>query len=162
MANKRVYWRPPIDARLVFAILAGVVLVVVLAGCGRDAVTVDPGDPGAAREIETYFANQGARFVPGIVVEDVQVTDGSRGRTLSLTFVSDTSGKGGDFDSLYYGSVGEDGWTAELNQTGLDLAWVRMEFVYQDGFSETLVVDIAGRDIAGSTRLRPGPPTTRP
>jgi hypothetical protein len=49
MANKRAYWRPPIGARVLFAILVGVALAVVLAGRGRDAVTAAPGDSEAAR-----------------------------------------------------------------------------------------------------------------
>lgn len=153
-----------VGARLVFAVLAGVVLGVVLAvaGCGGDAVTTASGDSEAARQVETYFANQGARFVPGIVLEDVRVANESHGRTLSVKFVSVDPDQPDSFWPLYWGSISADAcWTAELNQAGLDLAWVRMEFVYQDGWSETLEVDIARHGIAGSTRLRPGPTTTR-
>lgn len=164
------YRRLPIGARLVLAILTGAVLAfvlaialaVALAGCGRDAVTAAPGDSQAAREVETYFANQGARFVPGIVVKDVRVADESRGRTLSVRFVSVDPDQPDSFWPLYWGSISADAcWTAELNQAGLNLAWVCMQFVYQDGWSETLEVDIARHDITGSTRLRPGPATTR-
>jgi len=63
MANNRAYWRSPIGACVVFAILAGLALVFAVAGCGEDAVTAAPGDSEAAREIESYFANQGARSV---------------------------------------------------------------------------------------------------
>jgi hypothetical protein len=95
-------------------------------------------------------------------VEDVQVTDEPRGKTLSLTFVSNGSTQGSDsLLGLYYASISDNSWTAELNKLGLRLAWVQMKFDYHDGSSpETLEVDIAGHGIAGSTRIRSGPPTT--
>ena len=82
-------------------------------------------------------------------------------RTLSVKFVSVDPDQSDSFWPLHWGSISANAcWTTELNQAGVDLAWVRMELVYQDGWSETLEVEIARPDIAGSTRLRPGPPTT--
>jgi hypothetical protein len=97
-------------------------------------------------------------------VKNIQVTGEIGGRRLSLTFVSDGSSRAAaSLSSLYYMSISEDGWVAELNRSGLSLAWVQMEFDYHDGSSpETVDVDVAARSVAGSTRLRPGPLTTRP
>jgi hypothetical protein len=141
------------------SILLVAALIVLLASCGTGTAASGTPDEQAARQVQEYFAGKGARFAKGVTAENIRVTDGAQGRTLSVRFVTD--GSGGDFAflSLYYGSAGEEGWTAELNQAGLNFAWVNMEFDYQDGSPpETLEVDIARQGIAGSTRLRPGPP----
>jgi hypothetical protein len=152
--------RPRFAAALVLAVLvAGTVLALAVAGCGRPAEGV--ADEQAAERVYEYFAGDGARFVTGIDVRDVVVADGPQGRMLSVKFVSTGPDESdGRFTSLYYGSAGSDGWTGDLNRLGLGIVQVSMEFHYADGGSDSLQVDIARQSIAGSTRLRPGPATT--
>ena len=121
------------------------------------------GDQKAAQQVKEYFAGKGARFVTGITVENVQVTNAPEGRTLTVRFVSvEPGGETASFLSLYYGSADmQGGWMAELNQAGLNIAFVDMAFDYKDGTPpETLVANFARQSIMGGTRLRPGPPTT--
>jgi hypothetical protein len=152
------------SARFVFAVLACAIVVFGQAGCRTSSAASTSSDQDAAQRVGEYFAGVGAHWVEGLAVKDIRVTNESRGRTLSLTFLSDGSAQGSDsLLGLYYASISEHGWTAELNKTGLGLLWVRMEFDYHDGSApETLEVDIAGHGVAGSTRIRAGGPTTSP
>lgn len=145
-------------------LLACAAVLLGQAACGGDRTASPTPDEVAVQQVREYFAGAGARYVEGLTVQDVRVIDEPRGRTLFLRFVSSDSGQSYDpFLSLYFMSTSDDGWPADLNRAGLRLAWVRMEFDYQDGSSsETLEVDIAGHGVAGSTRIRPGPPTTGP
>jgi hypothetical protein len=147
---------------LLLALLVAVVsiaLAVALEGCGKPALGSD--DQEATARVLAYFAGEGAGFVTGISVRDVNVKTTSQGRVLSVTFVRPATGEtDGSFSSLYYGSVGDSGWTAALNKLGLNLTSVSMEFDYGDGLPDRLEVNIARQSIAGSTRLRQGPSTT--
>jgi hypothetical protein len=150
------------------AVILGVVLVATLvcmalaaglAACGKPAPGSD--DEDAATRVLAYFAGEGADFVTGISVHDVNVKTTSQRRVLLVTFVRSATGEtDGSFSALYYGSVGDGGWTAALNTLGLNLTGVSMEFDYGDGLPDRLEVDIARQSIAGSTRLRQGPSTT--
>ena len=143
--------------------LAGVVVVTGLLGCGHSAAAPG-GDQGAAKTVREYFAGDGARYVEGLIVKNIQVIDQIGGRRLLLTFAGDGSSRSeASFSSLYYMATSEDGWISDLNKSVLSIAWVEMVFDYGDGSSpETLDVNVAARDVAGSTRLRPGPATTSP
>jgi hypothetical protein len=154
-----VFSRRVIMGLAVVAVLACAAAFTGLAACGTPA----PGsvDEEATDRVLVYFAGEGADFVTGISVHDVNVKTTSQGRVLSVTFVRSATGEtDGSFSSLYYGSVGDGGWTAALNKLGLNLTSVSMEFDYGDGLPDRLEANIARQSIAGSTRLRQGPSTT--
>ena len=156
--------RMSVFVRLLLTLVAGAGVMIGVTGCAASSGVTQAVDRDAAKQVQEYFAGSGARYVEGLAVRNIEVTDEIGGRRLSLTFVSDGSGGAAtSLSSLYYMSTAEDGWVAELNKSGLSVAWVRMEFDYPDGTSpETLDVNVTARSVAGSTRLRPGPATTRP
>jgi hypothetical protein len=146
--------------RLLLA-LAAAVVVAGLVGC-RSPSTAPAVDQDAAQAVQAYFAGDGARYVQGLLAKDIEVTDQVGGQRLSVLFVGDGSSRAeACFSSLYYMATSDDGWIADLNKKSLSIAWVAMAFDYGDGSAhERLTVDVARRRVAGSTRLRPGPPTT--
>ena len=134
-----------------------IALAFAAAGCSASK------DSRAAQAVRNSFVSNGSHPLQGLELTKLSVKTSSGVRTLFMDVVSDeSSAASATLTNLVFGGTSDYGWIADLNKTGLGLAFVEIRVKFSSGTipDELNVIDVAQRK--STTTGGPWPPGIGP